>query len=563
MTRVLIAEDNASDRLLLARIVAREGYEVITAVDGHEALARIAEDVPDVVLLDAMMPGLDGFEVARSVRASSSEDYVPIVFLSSLTGAQWLERCLDAGGDDFLSKPYNPVVLKAKLQALTRLRAQQQQLTVQRDELIRLQSHLLQEQMAAKSVFDNIAHTGKLKGPFVKHLLSPMSVFNGDVLLAAHDPAGDLLVLLGDFTGHGLTAAIGALPLADTFYGMTAKGFSVPEILRESNRKLRVVLPPGYFCCVTVLRLSLRKNTLEYWNGGLPSAILVRHSKQDVFEIVSRHLPLGILDDQNFVASTGMVEVEPGDCIILCTDGLVEAENTVGVTFGHEHLVDVVRCAPANLVFETVLAKVQAHMSAQARTDDLTLVEVSVLDAVDLHSFGHETAALVGSPQDWKLTYELGSRSLRGFNPLPMLQHILMESPQLRRRASEIYTILAETYSNALEHGVMGLDSSLKDSAEGFSTYYARRARALEDLEGFIRFELKNEIDDHGGVLTLRVTDSGSGFDFKKAAIQSKRKTVGYHGRGLLLLNELCDEVIYDEPGNSVVVRFTWSADHV
>ncbi len=563
MTRVLVAEDNATDRLLLARIVEREGYDVITAVDGHEALSRFAEHSPDVILLDAMMPGLDGFEVARYVRANSHADYVPIVFLSSLTGNEWLHRCLDAGGDDFLSKPYNPIVLKAKLQALTRLREQQQQLAVQRLELVRLQSHLLQEQMVAKSVFDNIAHTGKLKGPFVKHLLSPMSVFNGDVLLAAHDPSGDLLVLLGDFTGHGLTAAIGALPLADIFYGMTAKGFNVSDILRESNRKLRVVLPPGYFCCVTMLRLSLRKNTLEYWNGGLPAAILVRHARQSVYEIVSRHLPLGILDDQNFVATTSMVEVEPGDRIVLCTDGLVEVEDSAGTMFGHEQLVDVVRRAPLSMVFETVLAKVQKHMANQARTDDLTLVEVTVLDAVDLDRSGGDSLGISGSPQDWKLSYELGARSLRGFNPLPMLQHILMETPQLRSRASEIYTILAETYSNALEHGVMGLDSSLKDSAEGFATYYARRAKALEGLAGFIRFELSNEIDSSGGVLTLRVTDSGSGFDFRKAARESKNQQSGYHGRGMMLLHELCDEVTYEEPGNSVLVRFKWSADHV
>lgn len=563
MTRVLVAEDNASDRMLLAKIVNREGYEVITAVDGHEALARFIEFSPDVVLLDAMMPGLDGFEVARTVRATSSEDYVPIVFLSSLTGNDWVDRCLSAGGDDYLSKPYNPIVLKAKLKALTRLREQQRQLRVQREELHRLQSHLLQEQLAAKSVFDKIAHTRKLKGPFLKHLLSPMSVFNGDVLLAAHDPAGDLLVLLGDFTGHGLTAAIGALPLADTFYGMTAKGFGVSDILRESNRKLRTVLPPGYFCCVTLLRLSLRKNTLEYWNGGLPSALLVRHSKQDVFEIVSRNLPLGILDDQNFVSSTGIVEVESGDSIILVTDGLVEAESATGAAFGHEHLIEVVRQAPAASVFETVLTKVQAHIANQARTDDLTLVELSVLNAADVVSSGHEEQEFAGSPQDWKLSYELGPRSLRAFNPLPVLQHILMESPQLRRRASEIYTILAETYSNALEHGVMGLDSSLKDSADGFATYYARRAMALDKLDGFIRFELTNEIDDTGGVLTLRVTDSGQGFDFRKAAAKSRKESVEYHGRGLLLLNELCDEVTYEESGNSVVVRFNWSTESV
>ena len=562
MTRVLVAEDNAADRLLLAHIVQREGYEVVTAVDGQDALDKFDELAPDVVLLDAMMPGMDGFEVARSVRARAGSDSVPIVFLSSMSESEWLDRCLDAGGDDFLSKPYNPVMLRAKLHALDRQRRQLAQLQVQREELQRLQAHLLQEQLAAKSVFDNIAHTGKLQGPFLKHLLSPMSVFNGDVLLAAHDPAGDLLVLLGDFTGHGLTAAIGALPLADIFYGMTAKGFSVADILREANRKLRVVLPPGYFCCATILRLSLRKNTLEYWNGGLPAGVLLRRLRKDTFELVSSHLPLGILDDRAFVAHTQMVEVDTGDRIVLCTDGLVEAEDRAGKPFGDRHLVDVIQTAPVDAVFETVLAKVQGHMADQARTDDLTLVEVAVLDPGQMDLQGAPVNGNSGSPQDWKLVYELGPRSLRVFNPLPMLQHVLMETPQLRRRASEIYTVLAETYSNALEHGVMGLDSSLKDSAEGFSTYYAKRAKALETLEGFIRFEFVSRMDEQGGDLTVRVTDSGKGFDFRKRPKRRDKRGSGYHGRGLMLLRELCDDVSFEAPGNCVVVRFSWNSGH-
>lgn len=558
MTRILVAEDNAADRMLLSRIVQREGYEVVTAVDGLDAVAKFADYAPDVVLLDAMMPEMDGFEVARLVKSQAKDRFVPIVFLSSFNESEWLNQCIEAGADDFLAKPYNPVLLKAKLQALEQMQRQQQTLRIQHEQLSRLHAHTLQEQMAAKSIFDNIAHTGKLRGPYLKHLLSPMSVFNGDVLLAAHDPAGDLLVLLGDFTGHGLTAAIGALPLADIFYGMTAKGFAVSDILREANRKLKLVLPPGYFCCATIIRLSFRKGTMEYWNGGLPGGVLLRRDRSATFELRSKHLPLGILDDASFIAQTEMVEVEFGDRLLMCTDGLIEAPDPDGEQFGYEQMVAVVQAADGNAVFETVLSAVQRHMANQEATDDLTLVEVAVLDLGEDSDQAALRRGHTGASQDWKFTYELGPQSLRVFNPIPLLQHILMETPQLRSHASEIYTVLAELYSNALEHGVMGLDSSMKDSAEGFSRYYEQRARALETLEGFIRFEFESGITATGGSLQIRVIDSGQGFDHQRLVARASRHNAGYHGRGVRLLNELCSSVMFEGCGNSVVVRFMW-----
>jgi two-component system, HptB-dependent secretion and biofilm response regulator len=130
---------------------------------------------------------------------------------------------VEAGGDDFLSKPYNQIVLKAKLNALQRMRTMHATMQRQRDEISRHHAHLVQEQEAAKAVFDSVAHTGHLDAPFIRHLISPLAIFNGDVLLAARNPAGDLFVLLGDFTGHGLTAAVGAMPLAEIFYGMTER----------------------------------------------------------------------------------------------------------------------------------------------------------------------------------------------------------------------------------------------------------------------------------------------------------------------------------------------------
>ncbi|MDO2286079.1 SpoIIE family protein phosphatase, partial [Escherichia coli] len=98
-------------------------------------------------------------------------------------------------------------------------------------------------------------------------LQSPLALFNGDLLLAAYKPSGGMHVLLGDFTGHGLPAAIGAMPLAEVFYGMTAKGYPMADILREMNAKLKRILPVGVFCCATLLNLSFQRELVEVWNG--------------------------------------------------------------------------------------------------------------------------------------------------------------------------------------------------------------------------------------------------------------------------------------------------------
>ncbi|RZA11308.1 MAG: response regulator, partial [Proteobacteria bacterium] len=114
---ILIADDNVTDRLLLSSIVRRQGHSVVTAGDGQEAVDVFRQVRPQLVLLDAMMPVMDGFQAAREIKRLAGESLVPIIFLTSLSEEQALVRCLEAGGDDFLAKPYNQVILAAKIVA--------------------------------------------------------------------------------------------------------------------------------------------------------------------------------------------------------------------------------------------------------------------------------------------------------------------------------------------------------------------------------------------------------------------------------------------------------------
>ena len=110
--KVLVADDNASDRMILSSIISKQGYEVFVASNGKEALSLFERERPQIVLLDAIMPEMDGMETARSIKRSAGDDFIPVLFLTSLQDANSLAECLDAGGDDFLCKHYSQIICR-------------------------------------------------------------------------------------------------------------------------------------------------------------------------------------------------------------------------------------------------------------------------------------------------------------------------------------------------------------------------------------------------------------------------------------------------------------------
>src|SRR5690606_30450278 len=172
----------------------------------------------------------------------------------------------------------------------------------------------------AKQVFDKIAHNGCLDLENIRYHMSPLAVFNGDILVAEISPTGSMMVLLGDFTGHGLPAAIGSMPLASTFYGMVHKGFSISEIIREINAKLNQILPIGFFCCATCIDINFQKRRVRVWNGGLPESYLYRKKTNSYEKISTNNLPLGVLSRKEFKADTLRLDLDVGDRFYMYSD---------------------------------------------------------------------------------------------------------------------------------------------------------------------------------------------------------------------------------------------------
>lgn len=556
--QVLIAEDGAADRLLLAQIVRRQGHQVLTAENGAEAVALFRQHRPHLVLLDALMPVMDGFEAARQIKALAGETLVPIIFLTSLSEEQALVRCLEAGGDDFIAKPYSAVILAAKIGAMERLHRLQAKVLEQRDEIALHHQHLLNEQRVAKAVFDKVAHTGCMQAPNIRYLQSPFALFNGDLLLAAYTPSGDLHVLLGDFTGHGLPAAVGAMPLAEAFYGMTGKGYGLAQTLREMNAKLKRILPVDMFCCALLLNISYQRGTVEFWGGGMPDGYHLAASGELLASLPSTQLPLGVLAPERFDDRTQVMPLAPGERLLLLSDGVIETSNAGGQLFGVERLQQVIALnrTPA-LLFEELLQALQAF-GGRAR-DDVSLCDIRMLEpAADLPANAGHADRGRSSPLDWSLGFELRGETLRSVNPVPQLLQLLQEIHGLRPLAGQLHSVFAELYTNALEHGVLGLDSALKGDAAGFAEFYRLRGERLaQRVDGYIRIDLKVEPWARGGRLIIEIRDSGVGFDVEQVLARLPRQEA-FSGRGIQLVRRLSQDAQWIEGGRCAKVEVLW-----
>jgi diguanylate cyclase (GGDEF)-like protein len=141
--KILVVDDSRTIRAGMANLIGRMGHAVIEAANGEEALRLFAEERPELVLIDVMMPVMDGYEAAKRMRQSQGDDdWVPIIFLSSMEADQDLDRAIDAGGDDYLVKPVSFVVLNAKIRALHRTESVRRKLVEASGTLVTLNKEL-------------------------------------------------------------------------------------------------------------------------------------------------------------------------------------------------------------------------------------------------------------------------------------------------------------------------------------------------------------------------------------------------------------------------------------
>ena len=550
---ILVVDDKEVNRNLLRQMLTRKGYDVSEAADGREAIDVVntnANEI-DIVLMDIMMPGMDGYEAADKIKALSKDNHLPIIYVTALRAEESLSTALAAGGDDFITKPVNFAVLESKIKAHARIRELNLQLKEKNDQLLEHNDRLAREQELITYFFDNALKNSYLDPSCIKHHVSPMSAFNGDVLLVTQRPLGGLYALLGDFTGHGLTASMGTLPVAQTFFQMTKRSIPISVIAREINKHLYTLLPIDIFLAAILVEIPGSAEHITIWSGGMPDAYIVDNNKMTCEVIRAQHMPLGIVDDSEFEEDVQLFNLHGGEKLYLCTDGIIETTNKSGEMFSEERLISILTQYQEH-AFEQVIMEYNTYKGDIEQKDDISFVEI-LCDKVPNNAEMESPSQRQSQPKSIGFHTEiaLSTEQLRITNPVCQIVDTITQIPALQSHRDTINTVLSELYNNALEHGILRLDSKNKNDDEGFLQYYNDKAQALEKLEyGYISIiiDFTPNDDSSEGMLKIRIKDSGDGFDYQK--VTSCLDSL--FGRGLLLVSSLCNDLKYEDNGSTV-----------
>ncbi|MDD1620303.1 MAG: SpoIIE family protein phosphatase [Methylococcaceae bacterium] len=549
---VLLLAGDAAEQSGLSTLLRQEGFNCHAVACVLDAERAIASKAIDLLIICGLSSICD--HVARFRRLIDA--YLPVIAISDELTDDVLDHHADMEIDAVILRPINFRLLLIKIRSSLRLR-QLYQLEFEHRKQLQSYSEMLHlEQEVAAKIFNNILKGHFLETEAVKAVISPMSLFNGDIALVAKSPDGQLHVLLGDFTGHGLSASIAAKPTALIFSGMTQKGFAIGDIVTEINAKLQKMLPVNIFLAATVVALNPEAKTLSMITCGLPEHFLVDEAARSYKTIPSVNIPLGIQADMDIHEQ--VYNISGGERLYLLTDGIFEAENVDGEPFGSQRIIDAI-CEKNIDDIENLQIRLAEHCGGLVQKDDITFVRlICDVDKVPWRDTGLPEAKRHVDALTWKYMMEFDISTLREINPVPLMVNTAMEIQGLQEHRQAVFMIVSELFTNALDHGLLDLDSGIKAMPDGFMDFYALKEERLRTRsQGKIRFLFVHRPTEQGGRLTIKVWDSGAGFDWQRWT-QELDNNLGYCGRGVRLVETLCTSLIFQGRGNRVEAVFDW-----
>jgi sigma-B regulation protein RsbU (phosphoserine phosphatase) len=365
MNRIVVIEDDPAILRGLADNLRLESYDVATATDGTSGYRLVCSEKPDLVILDLMLPGLNGYEVCRQLRRDGLE--TPILMLTANDQEDSRVRGFESGADDYVAKPFSLRELLCRIQAILRRAGKRDQVTKP----------------------EELEEVGRIQRGFLPVDLTPMpGIRTGAVWRPLHGVGGDyfdvvrldsnrVAVCIADICGKGLPAAMMMSNLQAAVRARADADRSPREVCGQVNRTMYENTPSNAFVSLFYGIIDTKLRRLTYCNAGHNPPILFRRNGSTE-RLGSGGGILGVFKDWKFEQQE--VQLGTGDRVLMYTDGITESANTLGEEFGERRLIDLLwdlrTMDPAALTEKVVQAVSQfngAHF-----TDDLTVVAVDV-----------------------------------------------------------------------------------------------------------------------------------------------------------------------------------------
>jgi sigma-B regulation protein RsbU (phosphoserine phosphatase) len=376
--RLLVVDDNEDNRYTLILRLELEGYqEISVADDGEAAIELLQTQEFDLVLLDVMMPKLDGYQVLERLKAEGRLHNIPVIMISALNEIESVVRCIELGAVDYLSKPFDPVLLKARVGASLEKKRLRDEV---RAHLARMEEELESARQLQMSMLPTVFPSPSKQRPVeIFAMMEPAREVGGDLYDFFDCDDGTLCFLIGDVSGKGVPAALFMARAKNLIRLITrlARGAdgAAPgpaEIVDMVNRELCQDNAGMMFVTLFFGMLDPKTGDLRFTNAGHNPPYRLDGKAVEAVTL-SKGRPLGLRTTSTY--ETGSLTLAAGETLYLYTDGVTEAHNRTGELFAEQRLEAVLRESAGdstNIVVTAVGDAVQRFADGAAQSDDIT-----------------------------------------------------------------------------------------------------------------------------------------------------------------------------------------------
>ncbi len=362
---ILIVDDNEVNREICAIHLEEMRVPLHFAINGQEGFDLALKTVPDLILLDIMMPVMDGFAMLSKIKREESLAETPILMLSAKADTESIVKALELGANDYLRKPFEAEEMLARVKTLLRSRYLEKQIKEDLRTGAAMQQKFLTDARAAIVQLEQSNLTTEIYN-------KPYATISGDFYYTFPLPQEGTGLFLGDSCGHGLPAALISMRIIGLLQQIAKEGLGPAQILSRLNNDLHGLLPRDNFVAGSCLAFSGNSCTIS--NAAQPYPILL--SARGLEEIVQDGLPLGVKGDVSYQESS--IELNPGDRLIVVTDGIVEATDWQEDVFGKKRLFNCLKMHAHGLplagLMDAILKDLQRFTKNAPFDDDQTII---------------------------------------------------------------------------------------------------------------------------------------------------------------------------------------------
>ncbi len=370
--RILVIDDSRLNRAVIKKTLSQLNMEVDEASDGMEGLEKFESSEYDLVLVDIIMPNLDGFGFLARFKELPGDDYTPVILMTGSDDLNSKIKGLQIGADDFLLKPLNEKELVARVLSLLRLKKVN-------SELLLKNIQIKKEMEAAKKVQEFIIPKdfSSFRYPKISGRYLPIEDIGGDYFDCYVLPSSRYGFLIADVTGHGIPAAL-VMTMSKMIFSIYApRFFGTKDFFELINSKLRNILLDTQYISAFYIIYDDNTKTIHFTNAGHTRTLYYRSSKKSIIGLDTEGFFIGISDQNQYQEKSLSVETE--DRLLMYTDGITELTNNKNEEFGETNLA---RCIKKNnnqkgdAFCEALLNDLRSFASLENRKDDIAFLNI-------------------------------------------------------------------------------------------------------------------------------------------------------------------------------------------